>query len=49
MMFVLFFLPLGGKPLAFYRSKASVRNGDLDLDLPEVHGPHGRSIGPGRV
>ena len=33
---------------SFYLSGAGVRNGDSDLDSPEVCGPH-RLIGPGRV
>jgi len=38
---VLFFLPLGWKTSVLYLSEASVRDGDSDLDSPEVHGPCG--------
>ena len=47
-MFVLIFL-WGVKPLFLHLSGAGVRGGDSDLDSPEVHGPHGRLIGPVRV
>jgi len=36
-------------PFLFYLREAGVRNGDSDLDSPEVCGPRGRPIGPGRV
>ena len=37
------------KSVLFYPSTAVVRSGDSDLDSPEVHGPHGQLIGPGKV
>jgi len=48
-MFVLIFLPSGKEPQSLYLSDAGMRGGDSDLDSPEVHGPRGRLIGPGRV
>jgi len=49
-MFVLFSLSVKAKNLlVLYLSAAGVRGGDSDLDSPEVHGPRGRLIGPGRV
>jgi len=48
-MFVLIFLLSELKTSVLYLSDAGVRGGDLDLDSPEVYGPHGRLIGPGRV
>jgi len=48
-MFRAGFSLVGRKPLPFYLSVASVRDGDSDLDSPEVHGPRGRPIDPGRV
>ena len=46
---MLFFLPSGRKTSVLYLSDAIVRDGDSDLDSPEVHGPCGRPLGPGRV
>ena len=48
-MFVLSFPSVGAESLSFYLREAGVRMGDSDLDSPEVHGPCGRLIGPGRV
>ena len=48
-MFVLFSPRSERKTSFLYLSDAGMRNGDSDLDPPEVHGPHGRLIGPGRV
>jgi len=36
-----FFLPSGQKTSVLYLSGAVVREGDADLDSPEVHGPRG--------
>ena len=44
-----FSLSQGENLLPFYPHKASVRSGDSDLDSPEVRGPRGQLIGPGRV
>ena len=46
---MLIFLPLGKEPQSLYLSDAGVRGGDSDLDSPEVPGPRGQLIGPGRV
>ena len=46
---MLVFLPSRQKTSVVYMSEAGVRNGDSDLDSPEVDGPRGRLIGPGRV
>jgi len=48
-MFVVIFLPLGRKTSVLYLTGAGVRDGDSDLDSPEVHGPRTRLIGPDRV
>jgi len=46
---VLLVPPVGWKTSVLYLSDAGVRGGDSDLDSPEVHGPHRRLIGAGRV
>ena len=48
-MFVLSFPSVGAESLSFYLGEARMRMGQSDLDSPEVHGPHWRLIGPGRV
>jgi len=48
-MFVLLVPPVRRKTSVLYLSDGGVRGGDSDLDSPEVHGPRGRLIGPGRV
>jgi len=48
-MLVLSFPSVGAESLSFYLGEARMRMGQSDLDSPEVHGPHWRLIGPGRV